>query len=86
VAPEYALGFFQRIFHDSVLRLQDVLAIVFDAWDARMGIRIDRELVCEMMIRYSSASSCARAGRPSASVRRVSRAYSLAWCPGGLIP
>lgn len=52
VAPEYALGFFLRIFHDSVLRLQDVLCVVFDAWDLRLGIRIDRELVCEMMIRY----------------------------------
>ncbi len=62
VAPEYALGFFQRIFHDSVLRLQDVLAIVFDAWDARMGIRIDRELVCEMMIRYVLSEQLAPRG------------------------
>ncbi len=52
IAPEYALGFFLRIFNDSVLRLQDVLGVVFDAWDERLGIRIDRELVCEMMIRY----------------------------------
>ncbi|WP_206198947.1 TetR/AcrR family transcriptional regulator [Zoogloea dura] len=62
VAPEYALGFFQRIFHDSVLRLQDVLAIVFDAWDARLGIRIDRELVCEMMIRYVLSEQLAPRG------------------------
>ncbi|MDP2165368.1 MAG: TetR/AcrR family transcriptional regulator [Hydrogenophaga sp.] len=52
VAPEYALGFFRRIFHDSVVRFQDVLAVVFDAWDARMGIKLDRELVCELLIRY----------------------------------
>ncbi|MGS0741061.1 TetR/AcrR family transcriptional regulator [Glaciimonas sp. GG7] len=52
VAPEFALGFFNRIFHDSVEQFQEVLDIVFDAWDAKLGIRIDRELVCEMLIRY----------------------------------
>jgi len=52
VAPEYALGFFRRIFHDSIVRFQDVLAVVFDAWESRLGINIDRELVCEMLIRY----------------------------------
>lgn len=52
VAPEYALGFFRRIFHDSVVRFQDVLAVVFDAWDARLGVKLDRELVCELLIRY----------------------------------
>lgn len=52
VAPEYALGFFRRIFHDSIVRFQDVLGIVFDAWEVRLGIQIDRELVAEMLIRY----------------------------------
>ncbi|EMT0168105.1 TetR/AcrR family transcriptional regulator [Pseudomonas aeruginosa] len=52
VAPDYALGFFRRIFHDSIVRFQDLLGIVFDEWDARLGIKIDRELVCEMIIRY----------------------------------
>lgn len=52
VAPDYALSFFRRIFHDSVVRFQDVLGIVFDAWEARLGIQIDRELIAEMLIRY----------------------------------
>jgi AcrR family transcriptional regulator len=52
VAPEFAFGFFKRIFHDSLERFQDVLAIVFDAWDARLGVKLDRALVCEMLIRY----------------------------------
>jgi AcrR family transcriptional regulator len=52
VAPEYALGFFRRIFHDSVVRFQDVLGVVFDAWEVRYGVKLDRELVCELMIRY----------------------------------
>lgn len=52
VAPEYALGFFKRIFHDSVVRFQDVLGMVFDAWEARLGVKLDRELVCELLIRY----------------------------------
>lgn len=52
VAPEYALGFFKRIFHDSVVRFQDVLGVVFDAWDERLGVKLDRELICELLIRY----------------------------------
>lgn len=52
VAPEYALGFFRRIFHDSLVRFQDVLGIVFDAWEERLGIQMDRELIAEMLIRY----------------------------------
>lgn len=52
VAPEYALSFFRRIFHDSILRFQDTLDIVFDDWDERLGVKLDRELICEMIIRY----------------------------------
>jgi AcrR family transcriptional regulator len=52
IAPEYAFGFFQRAFLDSLDRFQDALAIVFDAWDDRLGVKLDRALVCEMIIRY----------------------------------
>lgn len=52
VAPEYALVFFRRIFQDSKARFQDALGIVFDAWERRRGIQIDRELVAELLIRY----------------------------------
>lgn len=52
VAPEYAIGFFRRIFHDSTARFQDALGIVFDSWDLRYGIQVDRELMVEMLIRY----------------------------------
>lgn len=52
VAPEYALGFFTRIFHDSVVRFQDLLGIVFDVWDEELGVKLDRELICELIIRY----------------------------------
>jgi len=52
VAPEYAMGFFRRIFHDSIVRFQDALGIVFDAWEERLAIQLDRELIAEMLIRY----------------------------------
>lgn len=52
VAPKYAYGWFKRIFQDSIERFQVDLCIVFDAWDARLGTPIDRELVCELLIRY----------------------------------
>lgn len=53
VAPEFALKFFKSIFHDSVIRFQDLLAPVFDAWDQRLGGRLDRELICELIIRFT---------------------------------
>ncbi len=52
VAPDYALGFIRRIFHDSMVRFQDLLGIVFDDWDAKLGVKLDRELICEMILRY----------------------------------
>ncbi len=51
-APEYTLRFFVRIFHESQVRLLEVLRDVFDAWDQRLGVRVDRDLICEMLIRY----------------------------------
>jgi hypothetical protein len=35
-----------------VVRFQDTLGIVFDAWEERLGIQLDRELIAEMLIRY----------------------------------
>lgn len=52
VAPKYAYGWFKRIFQDSIERFQVDLGIVFDAWEERLGTKIDRELICEMLIRY----------------------------------
>ena len=52
VAPKYAFGWFQRIFQDSIERFQEELSVVFDAWDERLDVRLDRELICELLIRY----------------------------------
>ncbi|AIP34760.1 bacterial regulatory s, tetR family protein [Paraburkholderia xenovorans LB400] len=51
VAPEFALRFLKRIFHDSVVRFQDLLAPMFDAWDEELGVKLDRELICDLLIR-----------------------------------
>ena len=72
-APEYTLRFFQRIFNDSLVRLQDVLRMVFDSWDARFGIRIDRELVCEMLIRYVLSEQLVPHDRVSEGTDRIER-------------
>ena len=70
VAPEYALSFFKRIFHDSIVRFQDVLRIVFDAWDDRLGIKLDRELICEMLIRYVMSEQLVPADSERKGLRR----------------
>lgn len=52
VAPDYAIGFFRRIFNDATVRFQVPMGIVFDAWELRYGIQVDRELMVELLIRY----------------------------------
>lgn len=52
VAPEFALAFFKRMFHDAVIRFQDLLAPVFDVWDERLNTTLDRELICELIVRF----------------------------------
>jgi AcrR family transcriptional regulator len=62
VSPDFALGFFHRFFHDAVVRFQDVLASVFDAWDERLDAKLDRELICELLIRYVLSEHLAPSG------------------------
>jgi AcrR family transcriptional regulator len=52
VAPDYAVSFFNRVFSESVQRFESVLESVFDAWDQRLGVAIDRTLICEMLMRH----------------------------------
>lgn len=52
VAPEFALRFYKRIFHDSAIRFQVLLAPVFEVWDSRLGVKLDSELICDLIIRF----------------------------------
>lgn len=65
VAPKYAMGWFHRIFHDSIVRFQEDLRIVFDAWDDRLAIHLDRELICELLIRYILSEQLVQASSES---------------------
>jgi AcrR family transcriptional regulator len=75
VSPEFALGFFHRFFHDAVVRFQDVLQSVFDAWDERLDAKLDRELICELLIRYVLSEHLAPSGNAGralpARIRRL---------------
>ncbi|MBB3219968.1 TetR/AcrR family transcriptional regulator [Pseudoduganella umbonata] len=74
VAPDYAMRWLQRIFTDSVHRFQDLLTPVFDAWEVRRGIVIDRELVCELMVRYIMSDVLVPAGPDRRNLmRRIER-------------
>lgn len=78
VAPEYAMRWFQRIFNDSVIRFQDVLGITFDAWDARFGVQLDRELICELMVRYILSDILVPAGPERSGLpRRIERLLGM---------
>lgn len=74
-APEYTLRFFVRIFHESQVRIQEVLESVFNAWESRMRIRIDRELVCEMLIRYVLSEQVAPRDRTDGCIDRVEQLF-----------
>lgn len=78
VAPKYAFGWFQRIFRDSIERFQDELCIVFDAWDLRLGVQLDRELICELLIRYILSEQLVPAGSKSRKLlpKRIRRMIS----------
>ena len=87
VAPEFALAFFKRIFHDAIVRFQDLLATVFDAWDARLGVKLDRELVCELIVRFVLSENLVgdvteRSSMPLARMPKWSRCPRTATCTG----
>lgn len=52
VAPDYAVSFFNRVFSESIQRFENVLEDVFNAWDQRLGVSVDRTLICEMIMRH----------------------------------
>jgi AcrR family transcriptional regulator len=80
-APEYTLRLFGRLFNESLVRIEELMRTVFDAWDARLGIRIDRELVCELMIRCVLSELVVPNKRPQDGVQRiVTFLYSIVDC------
>ena len=85
VAPAFAFSFFKRIFHDAVVRFQDLLAPVFDAWDTRLGTKLDRELVCELIVRFMlSEHLVGDASERAAMPRRIARLVESLQRGGGL--
>lgn len=87
VAPEFALNFFKRIFHDAVVRFQDLLSPVFDAWDDRLDAKLDRELICELIVRFMlSEHLVGDEAERRAMPRRIGRLVeSLRYGGGGLV-
>lgn len=80
-APEYTLRLFGRLFNESLVRIEELMRSVFDAWDARLSIRIDRELVCELMIRCVLSELVVPQERPQDGVQRiVTFLYSIVDC------
>jgi AcrR family transcriptional regulator len=80
-APEYTLRLFARLFNDSLVRIQEILGGVFDAWDERLGIRTDRELVGELLIRCLLSELVVPNRSPEEGVERtVKFLYSVASC------
>jgi AcrR family transcriptional regulator len=85
VAPEFAMAFFKRMFHDAVIRFQDLLAPVFDVWDVRLNTNLDRELICELIVRFILSEHLA--GNDSdrqAMPRRIGRLVDSLRFGGGL--
>lgn len=78
VAPDYGMRWFQRIFHDSVLRFQDVLHLTFNAWEERVGVSLDRELICELLVRYILSDVLVPSGPERRTLpRRIERMMSM---------
>jgi AcrR family transcriptional regulator len=86
VSPEFALGFFHRFFHDAVVRFQDVLATVFDAWDERLDAKLDRELICELLIRFVLSEHLAPSGNAGRALPARIRRLIIALTAGARAP
>ena len=85
VAPEFALAFFKRMFHDAVIRFQDLLAPVFDVWDERLNTALDRELICELIVRFILSEHLAgNDSERQAMPRRIGRLVDSLRFGGGL--
>lgn len=83
-APEYTLRLFGRLFHESLVRIDELMRSVFDAWDRRLGIRTDRELICELLIRCVLSELVVPNRRPEDGVQRiVAFLYSIVECESG---
>lgn len=52
VAPDYALTFFKRMFDEGIQRFKKILEPVLDAWEKRVQGSLDRDLICEMLMRH----------------------------------
>lgn len=84
-APEYTLRLFGRLFNESLVRIEELMRPVFDAWDRRLGIRTDRELVCELLIRCVLSELVVANKRPQDGVERIVRfLYSIVECESRL--
>ena len=85
-APEYTLRLFGRLFNESLVRIEELMRPVFDAWDRHLHIRTDRELVCELMIRCVLSELVVPNKRPQDGVERiVGFLYSIVEC-GSCVP
>lgn len=52
VQPLFVLQYLRSNFRHFVARVVDAMASVYDAWDARLGCKVDREAISETMVRY----------------------------------
>jgi AcrR family transcriptional regulator len=86
-APEYTLRLFGRLFHESLVRIEELMRAVFDSWDRRLGIRTDRELICELLIRCVLSELVVPNKQPEDGIRRiVAFLYSLVECEARATP
>jgi AcrR family transcriptional regulator len=53
VEPAFVINYLQRNFDHFRLRLDDVMAPVFDAWDQELKGSVDRRLIVDMLVRYA---------------------------------
>ncbi|PHR83419.1 MAG: TetR family transcriptional regulator [Colwellia sp.] len=63
IAPDYAMRWFESIFQDSINCFQEDLKIIFDSWDIKLGVKLDRELICELIIRYILSEQLVPSGK-----------------------
>lgn len=56
-SPEFALVVYRRLFRDAMVRFQDLLAPVLKEWSVQLEVELDRDLICELLVRFAMSEA-----------------------------
>jgi AcrR family transcriptional regulator len=85
--PVFTIKYLKANFKHFMMRVNEALGPVFDAWDRELGAELDRNLLVEMFIRYALSEMLIPSGPSRHSLsRRITAMLNLWRSPAGARP